>query len=231
MLVSLKLLNQFNGCCAKYARCLQICGINKNFCDGQLFGCTGVSCDPSRNLRPGDRVYCRQLSSCFASYNARADSCGDFNLIQSRACTCSNLTASASPIGFNGKRQDISPTTTSTTTASPSVTGSSIPSASPSTFPSATSTNIAIPSASPSNFPSASSTPTYFGPNVNLYSENFGQYFVKPIPIYELYSNRCPPNFASYINVMTDQEQDDVTYFGTNQNGAGSRTSSWIDLL
>ena len=254
-------LTQFNGCCLRYYSCLQVCGVNKAFCDGQFYGCAYTSCDPERNLRPGDRVYCRQLSSCMASYLSRGSACSGFNNMQRSACTCQVSTTSNPPSAFAASLSPFqvnpNPVKRQATGESESESAAVVQSQSqsqsaasqtslPSTTPTQGGAAVASLSTSTSSTPSAfinngqgSSTPSesavlpraslldYYN---NLYAANFGQYFVRPIPIWELYQNRCPPNFENYVAVFTDQEQDDVNYYGQAAN-SGNSLSSWTQLF
>jgi len=225
------ILGTYTGCCQRYSACLQTCNINKAFCDGQFYGCAYQSCDPQRQLRPGDRLYCRALSSCYASYLTRPASCNQFNDYQNAACVCVNQGTFASQSNIPVGKRQVDASSTSTTSEStsnvPSVTSSTIPSASPSTVSSATTTTTA--SLSPSII-SATPTPVFSSAAANsndLYANRFGNYFVRPIPRWELFQNRCPPNFENYVAVFTDQEQDDIGYYGRAQGSAGS-ISSWL---
>jgi len=206
-------LSRYNGCCQRYSACIQTCGVNKAFCDGQFYGCSFSSCDPQRILRPADRLYCRALASCYASYQTRGAACSQFNDYQNAAClnTCSaavSATPSTTSVANVGKRQVAANITSETATP--------IPSASPTTpsrFVSATQSSL-------STIPAAS-------PTADLYAARFGNYFVRPIPRWELFQNRCPPNFENYVAVFTDQEQDDIGYYGRAQ-GSASSISSWL---
>jgi len=206
-------LTLFNDCCYQYSICLQTCGVRKAFCDGQFEGCSYTQCNPTRVLRPGDRLYCRGLVNCVSSYNARSDTCATFTNYQASACTCvASNGVSASNSNFNNLPSASTTTTASigavgkrqADTSSPSFTSSPIQ-------PSITS----FPSATPSNVPS---------PNFN----RFGNYFVRTIPQWENFQNRCPPQFGSYVSVFTDQDQDDIGYYGGPQNGAASSIQSWL---
>jgi len=208
-------LTIFNDCCYQYSICLQTCGVRKAFCDGQFEGCSYTQCNPTRVLRPGDRLYCRGLVNCVSSYNARADTCSTFANYQASACTCvAGNAASAS------STNNFLPTPSTTATASVAAVGKR---------QDGSLTSQASFSSSPSTNPSVSSAPSFSPssvPSPNL--DSFGNYFVRTIPQWELLQNRCPPQFNNYVAVFTDQDQDDIGYYGGPQDGAASSMHSWL---
>jgi len=223
-------VNHFDSCCSSYSRCLQTCGVAKSFCDNQFYGCTWATCYANQILRPGDRIYCHAISTCYSSYLARTATCGNFNTYQAQACSCG--TAVASPSSSPAVANSLAPSSTLTTTA--------IPSASPSTAivgkrqnGTPTATFTAGPSSASATFSagSASNSPVpVYDNSGSLYSNGWGSYIVRSVPDWDLFQNRCPPSFYNYVNVMTDQEMDDVNYWGGSQNSAGS-ISSWMSWL
>jgi len=231
-------LSRYNGCCQRYSACIQTCGVNKAFCDGQFYGCSYSSCDPQRILRPADRLYCRSLSSCYASYQTRGAACSQFNDYQNSACRCvaggASPSPSSSPVINTGKRQVA--TETSSPIPSASVTASSLSTSFSQSSLSVSQSSLSVSqsslsisqsplSVSPS---SVSTTPTIAASlATDLYAARFGNYFVRPIPRWEVFQNRCPPNFENYVAVFTDQEQDDIGYYGRAQ-GSASSISSWL---
>lgn len=53
-------------------------------------------------------------------------------------------------------------------------------------------------------------------------------YKSRMVPLFSNIAAQCPPYVGSYINVMSDQEMDDISYYSTN---SGSGLSVWLRFL